>query len=156
MLLVDHRDLDGLNLSISLQDRDDENSADADLFRNGKVEALEITVQVENDPEMVSPPKRKRGRPRTRLLEEPPPVKVDRRKLRKKNEMKKPQKKDICLICGKVVNHNIKGHQAIHDKSETYTCDICGFQTNVKMYLGNHMQKTHVAQRCVSYLIHSL
>lgn len=116
---------------------------------NGKVEALEITIPTENPIEIV---KRKRGRPRTRG-DTPPPVKekktkkADKDRKSSKDKKKKYARKDICLICGKVINHNMKGHLLIHDKSETFSCDICGYETNVKLYMKNHMDKTHAAQR---------
>lgn len=97
--------------------------------------------------------KRKRGRPKIHVEN----VTVKQSKSEKSNEIcksrhkkkKSDSRKDICLICGKVVNHNIKGHQAIHDKSEKFECDICGFHTYVKLYMKNHMKKKHVAQRYV-------
>lgn len=127
-------------------------TTDAQFLTNGRVEALEITLENVNTPEVII--KRKRGRPKRRV-EKPPPPPVKQSKSVNSSEnctssthkKKKSDRKDICLICGKVINHNIKGHQAIHDKSETFKCDICGFETNVKLYMKNHMKKIHVAQR---------
>ncbi len=130
----------------SLKDQNEVDTTDAD-FTNGKVEAFEISTT-----EIINTTKRKRGRPRTRVVEIPPPVKQDRRKGKRKErssarKKKKSVRKDFCLICRKVVNFNMKGHLAIHDKTETFMCDICGFQTNVKLYLQNHMKKRHIAER---------
>lgn len=119
---------------------------------NGRVEALEISIANESCPQITS--KRKRGRPKSQ--EEKPSPSMKENRTGKSNEnckssshkkKKGDSRKDICLICGKVVNHNIKGHQAIHDKSEKFECDICGFETFVKLYIKNHMKKKHVAQR---------
>ncbi|XP_037024773.1 zinc finger protein 492-like isoform X2 [Bradysia coprophila] len=117
-------------------------------FTNGRVEALDITIQNENSTEIH---KRKRGRPKSKV-EKPPPVEQNKttkssKGCKSSHNKKRSNRKDICLICGKVINNNIKGHQAIHDKSETFYCDICGFKTNVKLYMKNHMNKIHVAQR---------
>lgn len=127
------------------------NSIDCtDVLTNSRVEALEITIQNGNATEIGSTNKRKRGRPK---LEKPPPL-IQSRSVKSSgtckpsaSKKKKSDRKDICLTCGKIVNHNIKGHQAIHDKSETFVCDICGFESNVKLYMKNHMKKIHVAQR---------
>lgn len=126
-------------------------TTDAQFLKNGRVEALEITLENVNTPEVII--KRKRGRPKTRVEKPPLPVKQSKSVNSSENckssthKKKKSDRKDICLICGKIINHNIKGHQAIHDKSETFKCDICGFETNVKLYMKNHMKKIHVAQR---------
>lgn len=116
------------------------------------MEALEITLQSESTTEIITTNKRKRGRPKTKV---DTPLSVKQGRSVKSNgtckspskKKKKSDRKDICLICGKIVNHNIKGHQAIHDKSEIFRCDICGFETNVKLYMKNHMKKIHVAKR---------
>lgn len=119
-----------------------------DVLANSRVDALDKTIQNGSSTEIVSTNKRKRGRPK---LEKPPPLKQSRSVKStcksSASKKKKSDRKDICLTCGKIVNHNIKGHQAIHDKSETFVCDICGFESNVKLYLKNHMKKIHVAQR---------
>lgn len=95
--------------------------------------------------------KRKRGRPRSQVEKSPStkPSRSGKEICRSSTHKRKKSesRKDICLICGKVVNHNIKGHQAIHDKSEKFECDICGFETYVKLYIKNHMKKKHIAQR---------
>lgn len=117
------------------------------MLTNGKVEALDIVIQDEKPPEIQ---KRKRGRPKTKIESQPPVKEIKSTKSSTDSTVhkkKKPPKKDYCKICDKVINHNMKGHQAIHDRSETYSCDICGFETNVKLYLKNHMNKIHVAIR---------
>lgn len=118
-------------------------ATDAHILTNGRVEALEITLETQDIPQT----KRKRGRPRTKVDESTAEKHANDTCKSSTHKKKKSDRKDVCLVCGKIVKANIKGHQAIHDKSEMFNCDICGFQTNVKLYMKNHMRQVHVAQR---------
>ena len=55
-----------------------------------------------------------------------------------------------CKVCGKVANkavgqwkRNLQRHTQIHMEGLLYTCNLCAKEFKCKIYLDNHMSKTH-------------